>query len=201
MDPDTRGTVRSVIAGSIAEKAGFQSGDKVLRMDQQPILSMADMQWVLHHTSAKGGKVACDILRGSQSQTMNLSLEEGWKAMDDIAWRVSSWELRRLALGGLFLKPLNDEEVKGVGLSSDTKAFRVQHVGQFAPHDGAKKAGFLKDDIVTKIDGRVDFTRETDVLAHVLKTHRPGDTMEVQLSRNGQKQTLKLTVPPLNETK
>ncbi|MFO0924079.1 MAG: Trx7/PDZ domain-containing (seleno)protein [Pirellulales bacterium] len=201
MDPDTRGTVRNVVPGSIAEKAGFQSGDKVLRMDQQPILSMADMQWVLHHTSAKGGKVACDILRGSQSQTMNLSLEEGWKAMDDIAWRVSSWELRRLALGGLFLKPLNDEEVKGAGLSSDTKAFRVQHVGQFAPHDGAKKAGFLKDDIVTKIDGRVDFTRETDVLAHVLKTHRPGDTMEVQLSRNGQKQILKLTVPPLNETK
>ena len=55
----------------------------------------------------------------------------GWRRKDDISWRASTWELRRLALGGMLLKP-------------DEGGLRVEHVGQYAPHDRAKR--FFRND-------------------------------------------------------
>ena len=43
LDPRERATVTSVEAGSIAGKAGVKVGDEILKMDGQPILSIADV--------------------------------------------------------------------------------------------------------------------------------------------------------------
>ena len=73
--------------------------------------------------------------------------------------------------------------------------FRIQHVGQFAPHDVAHKAGVKKDDILVGFDGRNDFTRETDLIAYALRHKKPGDLVKLELVRNGTPQTIALKLP------
>ena len=49
MDMDEMATVKGVVGDSVAEKSGFQAGDKILRLDGQPLISIADLQWVVHN--------------------------------------------------------------------------------------------------------------------------------------------------------
>src|SRR5262249_25892972 len=47
LDPRTRATVRQVEKDSLAEKAGFEAGDRIVKLEGQPLLSIADVQWIL----------------------------------------------------------------------------------------------------------------------------------------------------------
>ncbi|MCA9108260.1 MAG: PDZ domain-containing protein, partial [Planctomycetales bacterium] len=52
IDPDQRAVVKEVQADTPAAKAGLQAGDMIQSMNGQPLLSIADIQWVLHQTPA-----------------------------------------------------------------------------------------------------------------------------------------------------
>jgi hypothetical protein len=190
LDPKERATVLRVESGSLAEKAGFQAGDVITHLDQQQLLSMADVQWVLHHVPAAGGRVVATLSRGGQSRPITLELPQGWRQLDDISWRVSSWELRRMGLGGMFVKPLDDDARKELKLPAGAMAFKVQHTGQFPPHDVAKKAGVKNGDILIAFDGRTDLVRETDLLAYAVNQVPPGRAVPVKLLRDGASVTL-----------
>ena len=56
---------------------------------------MADVQWVFHNSNPEGANVTLEVLRAGSSQKLNLTLPSGWRKLDDIAWRVSSWPLRK----------------------------------------------------------------------------------------------------------
>src|SRR5262245_51732231 len=47
LDLEQRATVQRVKPGSPATKAGFQAKDELIRLAGQPVVSMADVQWVL----------------------------------------------------------------------------------------------------------------------------------------------------------
>lgn len=55
MDPYTRGTIKDVTPGSAAEIAGLCAGDELTSMGGQPLISIADIQWVLHQFPTDGG--------------------------------------------------------------------------------------------------------------------------------------------------
>jgi hypothetical protein len=196
MDPQERALVKRVEAGSPAATAGFAAGDVILRLAGQPLLSIADIQWVLHQVPANGGQLVADVRRGSEAvkSSLTLDLPAGWRRRDDIAWRASSWELRRHALGGLYLKPLEAEGRESLRIADGKMALRAQHVGEFAPHDRAKRAGFRKGDIVVAFDGRRDLLRETDLLAYALELAKAGKQVDVELLRDGQPLRFKLPV-------
>jgi S1-C subfamily serine protease len=195
MDPQERALVKRVEANSPAAAAGFAAGDVITRMAGQPLLSIADIQWVLQQVPAEGGRVMAEVRRGGEPLTSPLTLElpAGWRRLDDIAWRASSWELRRHGLGGLYLKALDADGRESLRVEDNTMALRAQHVGEFAPHDRAKRAGFRKGDVVVAFDGRKDFLRETDLLAYALDLAKVGKQVEVDIVRDGQK--VRLTLP------
>lgn len=195
LDPEQRAVVKAVTENTAASLAGFKAGDIIESLAGQPLLSIADVQWVLHHSSGEGVSLPAVVRRGSAVQTLTLKLEAGWRRKDDIAWRASSWQLRRTATGGFFAKVLPDEDRAKLNLKPDVMALRVQHVGQYAPHDIAKRAGFLKDDVIVSFDGRTDLLRETDLLAWSLDKHKSGDKIDVQILRNGERKTLTLSIP------
>jgi hypothetical protein len=196
MDPQERALVKRVEPGSPAAAAGFTAGDVIARMDGQPLLSIADMQWVLQQVPADGGRVVAEVRRGGGSQKTMLTLElpAGWRRRDDIAWRASSWELRRHALGGLFLKTVDADGRESLRVGDGEMALRAQHVGEFAPHDRAKRAGFRKGDIVVSFDGRKDLLRETDLLAYALEQAKAGKQVDVEIVRDGKPLRLQLPV-------
>jgi hypothetical protein len=196
MDPQERALVKRVEPGSPAAAAGFAAGDVIARMNGQPLLSIADMQWVLQQVPAEGGRVVAEVRRGGGSQKTMLTLElpSGWRRRDDIAWRASSWELRRHALGGLFLKTVDADVRESLRVGDGEMALRAQHVGEFAPHDRAKRAGFRKGDIVVSFDGRKDLLRETDLLAYALEQAKAGKQVAVDIVRDGKPLRLQLPV-------
>jgi S1-C subfamily serine protease len=69
-------------------------------------------------------------------------------------------------------------------------------VGEFGPHAAAKKAGFLKGDVIVEFDGRAHLTRESDVLLHGVTARRPGDRVPVTVWRDGRKLTLTIPMQP-----
>ena len=185
LDPQERATVLRVDPGSLAAKAGFQTGDVIQQLNHQPLLSMADVQWVLHHISPDGGSAEADVKRDGSTTSLKMELPKGWRALDDIAWRASSWELRRMALGGMFLKPLSAEQRKEHKLSAEKMAFKVQHVGQYSPHDVAKKAGVKAGDVLIALNGKTNLLRETDLLAYALNQAPLGEKLDVVVLREG----------------
>lgn len=194
LDPKERATVLRVDDGSLAAKAGFRAGDVIEKLAGQPLLSMADVQWVLHHVPADGGSVQGTVNRDGKATEIMLELPKGWRQRDDIAWRASSWQLRRMGLGGMFLKNVSPELRAERKLPSEGMALRIEHVGQYPPHNRAQVAGFQKNDVLVSFDGRTDLARETDLLQYALNEVKRGSTVPVEILREGKKMTLKLPV-------
>ncbi|HZE95720.1 MAG TPA: PDZ domain-containing protein [Planctomycetota bacterium] len=73
-----RATVSSIDRNSPAEKAGIREGDRIVRFGGQPILSWADVQWVLYTAKdADGLKVELD--RGGSAVEAMVTLAPGWR--------------------------------------------------------------------------------------------------------------------------
>lgn len=192
LDPKERARVTSVTEKTPAAQAGFLAGDDIVTLAGQPLLSMADVQWVLQTTPPQGGSIPAEVLRDGKTVRVTLKLEPGWRRADDIGWRASSWGLRRMSAGGLKLDPVDAEGRKRLDLAADAMALRVEHVGQYGPHATAKGAGFRVGDIITSFDGQTNLLRESDLLAYGVTTKKAGDTVAVRVIRDGKPVTLNL---------
>lgn len=191
LDPKERATVQQVEGGSLAEKAGLKTGDAIRTMAGQTLLSIADVQWVLHNTKPEGDELPLEVKRGGAVEKLTLVLPAGWRRAGDIAWRASSWGLRRMATGGILLEELSPEERTKLKLG-DGMALLAKHVGEYGPHAAAKTAGFRKGDIVIEWDGKTDLKRDTDVLLHGLTARKAGEKIPVVVLRDGKKLTFRL---------
>lgn len=193
MDVNQCATIEKVESGSIADKSGLRAGDRIIAFQGQPPVSMADLQWVLHNASNEPTSIKVDVMRNEQPVSLEMFLPNDWKSLDDISWRVSTWELRRLALGGMVLQPLTPEERKELGLTTDRLALRIGHVGQYAPHDRAKRAGLQKGDVVVRVAGKDDLLRETDIIRYLLKNRRSEDMkIPFEVLRDGKRLNLEV---------
>jgi serine protease Do len=175
LDPKTCATILSVKEKSPAAEAGFQAGDQILTLNEQPLVSIADFQWVLHNTPQKGWLMKAEILRAGQPLTIPWKLEKNWRQADDISWRASTWGLRRMALGGMILEA--DEQNPG--------KLRVRGVGQFGLNAHAHNLGIRKGDQLVSYDGITTFQRETDVIRHALQSRDVGAKIPVVIRRDG----------------
>jgi len=193
LDPEERATVLAIEPGSIAAESGLLPGDEIVRMNGQPLLSIADVQWVLQRIGNGGGEVAVSLRRDGRMSTKAISLPADWRAAGDISWRASSWGLRRMATGGLLLEGLPDEAREAAGIQDGQMALVVKHAGEYGPHAAAKNAGFLKGDVLVSVDGRTDLVRESDLIRLGVQSYKPGDSAKATVLRNGNR--IELTLP------
>lgn len=191
LDPQELATVKQVAASSAAAKAGLQVGDKLISLNGQPLISIADVQWVLH-TAKAPTDLPLVIERAGKQIESKLPLAADWRHADDISWRPTSWELRRMATGGMKLDPVTAEERQALKLSDDALALRVKHVGQYGEHAAAKNAGFQKDDILISFDGSTKPLTETELFALGMNRYRAGDKVPAKVLRGGKEVELKL---------
>jgi serine protease Do len=99
MDPAEMATIVRVAPDSPADRAGLRPGDAIETLAGQPLLSVADLQWVLQNTPATA-RLAATVRREGRTQSLTLDLPEGWRRRGNIAWRTTTWNLRRIGLGG-----------------------------------------------------------------------------------------------------
>jgi serine protease Do len=183
--------VQKVTAGSIAEKAAIKPGDEITDLNGQPLTSIADVSWVLHR-SPESGVLQATILRDGKIRDVKIELPAGWRNKSDIARRVGTWELRAMALGGLFVEDLTDEERAKRGLNKNSMALFVKHAGEYGIHAAAKKAGFKKDDVLVSLDGIDHKLSESELIGHLLHKHQPGDKVKAVVLRGQERMDLLL---------
>lgn len=193
LDPNRRATVLEVTPGTAAESAGLRAGDQLLRLDDQPILSIADIQWVLQQIPAAGGSVTLSLRRDGSIEKAWLELGPDWRLSGDISWRVSTWGLRRMVTGGMTLVTAEDAERQAAAIDAETMALRVKGLGKYGAHAAALRAGFQVDDVIVEFDGRRDLWRETDVIRHGVQNRVPGDSVAVTVRRG--RETVELKLP------
>lgn len=192
LDPESRATIKKITPGSDAEKSGLKAGDEIETLNGQPILSIADVQWVLHHADSEGASIPVQVKRDGRTLNETLTLIKGWRQKDDISWRVSAWGLRRMATGGLKLETLPPEQRARIDIPQNSMALLVKHVGQYGPHATAKRAGFKEGDIIIEFDGQTDLMTDSELLAYGVSHTKPGERIPVKILRNGRPQVLRL---------
>lgn len=192
LDPKYRATVAEVLADSVAAKAGFQAGDAIVSLEGQPLLSIADVQWVLHQAQPPT-RLKAEVQRDGKTLKLELPLEPGWRRAADISWRPTTWDLRRMATGGLVLEDAQPKHRQDAGLPDNVLCLRVRHVGQYGAHAVAKKAGFQQGDLIVSFDGLTEPLSETDLMSHAVTKRSPGDKVPVVVIRNGKR--IELTLP------
>ena len=191
LDPKQTANVSGITPDSAAQRAGFRPGDEILTLDGQRIISVADVQWVLHN-SRERAKVKVEVLRGTRKLALTLQLDPGWRRKSDISWRTTTWDLRRMGTGGLVLQDITAAERRKFRLADSKLALRVKHVGQYGAHAAAKRAGFKKGDIIVTFDSRTSRLTETDLLAYVLQNKVAGMKVPVTVLRQGKRVNLRL---------
>ncbi|MBL9136754.1 MAG: PDZ domain-containing protein [Verrucomicrobiales bacterium] len=189
--PDRAATVAAVLPNSPAAAAGLQSGDDLLTLAGQPVVSMADVSWVLHRT-ANTAVLPITYLRSGTSKTARLELPAQWRYRSDISRRVGTWGMRAMALGGLQLVDLTDDERRDRKLPTDTLALLILHAGEYGNHAAAKKAGFQKGDVIVELDGSRSRATESEWIGRLLRDHRPGESLPARVLRGDQQIDLRL---------
>jgi len=194
MDPDQASTVKNVQSKSPAGQAGIEPGDRILAINGAPLLSTADIQWALH-TASDAPTLNLKVERENRPLNVSITLEKGWRAKSDISWRVTSWDLRRQALGGMKLDRLSSEDRKRHGIAEGKLALLAAHVGQFGEHANAKRAGIQKGDVIIGFDGVTTDKTETNIFAHVLQKPKSNQGVPVTLKRGERIIHTKINLP------
>ena len=176
---------------SIAETAGFKVGDEVESLGGQALISIADFAWALHR-APDSGALPARVRRDGQTVPLTLALPAGWRMKSDISRRVGTWSMRAMAFGGLTLVDLDDDARATRGLAKDAMAMYVKGLGQYNKHAAAKKAGFLKDDVIVGIDALKSRLSEGELIGTLLKNYKAGESVDVAVLRGTERLTLKL---------
>jgi hypothetical protein len=192
-DPEEMAKVERVAPGSSAERVGFRPGDEIVSLDGQLLLSIADVQWVLHNAPATA-KLPARVRRGDTMMDLTLTLGEGWRR-GNISWRPTTWSLRQMGLGGMKLVDLRDEDRQRLNLAADRMALKAEHVGEYGEHAIAKRAGLKKGDIIVAVDGHDRRMTESQLIEYALWRKQRGDTMAVTVLRDGERKTMSYALP------
>lgn len=179
--------VASVKDGSAAGKAGIKQGDELVTANGQPLLSLADVQWVLHNLP-DDTPLSLTLRRGGQTLEKQVVPGPGWRE-SDIGWRASSWYGLRQ---GLKLDPLPPEQKAERGIPADRMALSV--TGMFGTSvQVLGKAGLRKGDVIVAADGKSEAMTETDFLVFLRLQHGPKDQLKLTVLRGRERK--ELTVP------
>jgi hypothetical protein len=189
-DPKEKAKLRSVAAGSSAARDGFKAGDEILTLEGQPIISIADVQFVMHFAKAPAALKA-EVLRAGKKSSLTLTLAADWRRPSNFAWRPSAWDLRRMGTGGLKLDPPSSDLATKAGIAPNSLALEIKHAGEYGEHALAKNAGFRKGDIIVAVDGKSAPMTEAELLALMLA--KPvGAKVPATVVRGGQRLDLQI---------
>jgi hypothetical protein len=161
--------VKAVTPDSPAARAGLMPGDELVTLGGQRLLSLADIQWVLHTAPAET-RLPVTLRRGGQAVEKTIALGGNWKE-SDLSWRASSWYGLRQ---GFKTTPLSGEEKRKRDLAADQMALMVE--GMFSPRTAPlKDAGIQLKDVIVAVDGKTNLMNETQFLVYLRLAHPPGD--------------------------
>ncbi len=179
--------IADVLDGTPAAIAGLQSGEDITHMNGQPMTSIADMQWVLHHLPNSDTTVT---FRGNKSGDHTLKLPAGWK-QSDISWRGSLWSVEPKLR--VWSPPLSEEERAQHEIPHDAGALKVQWINvESAGGKAAKDAGLKQGDIIVALNGQPLPLSHNHFNLKVKLNYKVGDELPLTVLRDGQRHEIRI---------
>ncbi len=177
--------VRQVVKDSIADKAGLKAGDIVEAINGTPIVSLADIQFILQNCG-DNENLKIELTRGAEKKTVTANLCGDWRKSTDFTWRDSSYDLRI----GFQSEVLTAEERKQAGLKEG--GLKIKPMYAQSP---AKKAGFQDGDILMNVGGQPVPGTEKEFLSLLRQKFLVGQKVKFSVFRAGKKAEVALDLP------
>jgi hypothetical protein len=193
LDSERAATVERIVKGSEAADAGIEVGDRIVSMAGQPMLSPADVQWVLHH-AVDGAPLKIRVQRPGKPRPRNidlsLSLPRGWRRRGTFSWR---WRSLREA----FARILDGEAWHCENLTAAQRASRGVRDGELGvlvlANARRNTKRLLKDDVIVGVDEKDSLATASEFLAYILREKAPGSRLELSVLRRGKR--IRVVVP------
>jgi hypothetical protein len=186
--------ITEVTPDSDGQRSGFKRGDRLLAVDNQALISAADLAWSLHHAPDAGGKIPAVISRGGKTIKGVIRLNPDWRKATDISDRVGTWPLRASALGGIYFVELPAADRRKHGIRDNQLALLAKHVGQYNKHALAKRQGWIKGDILVEFDGSDKHLTESQLIGGIMTSRKPGARIPATIIRAGKRKQLNIPV-------
>lgn len=186
LDLAERATVRAVAAGSAAARAGFQPGDRIASLAGQPVISIADVQWVLQY-SREPSAIEAEVERGGARKRLTLELAAGWRRGESITWRASTRAMRPFQW-----EEVSAEERRTLGVPEGSLCVRVKGMPKVGP---AQRAGLVVGDCVLEIDGKSEAISENRWLEFLMREKVRGESVALGILHKGKRDTVRMPVP------
>jgi hypothetical protein len=189
LDVDNNNVVKAVLPDSPAQRGGVQPGDVIMRANESPVFTSADLQFVLNAVPDEG-QVSLQVSRGGKMQPpITLQLSKGWRRTD-ISWRASQADIPPTV--GIWMEPLNPEQKKQRGIAPDKMALRVTVF--FRGEEWVKTRGDLRmNDIIVGINGEPLPSMNTRQFhSHFRLRFNVGDTATLNVLRGNQRVDVKV---------
>jgi serine protease Do len=186
LDLGERALVRTVAEGSAGARAGFRPGDRILALEGQPILSIADVQWVLQHAKPPCD-LAADVDRGGERRALTLRLDPGWRQGEDIAWRTSTGAIRPFRW-----QEATPEQRRALGVKDDALCAQVLGFPKVGP---GQRAGLAIGDFLVEIDGSPRAVSENRWYEFLFQEKARGEPVALTVIRGGKRLRLVLAAP------
>ena len=184
IDPKDGQRIAKVTPNSAAARAGLRPGQFITHVNSQPIISIADIQWVLHNLSNDAELIRINISGSSRQHLVRTAL--GWKKTD-ISWRGSLWNLHpRLRV---WMPEVEGNELKRLRLPAGHHALKVKWINQgSAEGKAAARAGLRLNDYIIAIDGKpLPKMSPREFTAHVKLNYKSGQKLPLTLMRNNKR--------------
>jgi hypothetical protein len=184
MDVEDGLAVEEVAQNSPAADAGVVPGDELISLRGQPLISMADIQWVLHQAPNEV-QLPVALRRDGKTLEKTISLTGDWKK-GDIAWRASSWYGLRQ---GVKFDPAPEADKEKRGIGADQLALVVKGLyGKGGPK--VQAAGLRMNDVIVAVNGKTEAMTESDFLAYLRLNHGPHDMLKLTVLRGDNRREL-----------
>jgi len=167
------------------QAAGIQPGDRITGLNGTPLWTFGDLQYRYDKVPRNAERIQITVDRDGKPMNFSVALPVRWW-LTDLRFRQSSIEPRVYFES----RPLTDPEKRQHGLELDGFASEVQYADMFAE---VMKSHELKvGDIVFGVDGiqRDPMAHTADLYIKLRKT--PGDTVNLDLIRNGKRLKMQL---------
>ena len=204
-DPDV-GELRvdKVIPESPAERAGLESGDVIVGIDDQPVQSRRELAQAIRWRGA-GSAVSVSVLREGNLHKLSAVLTERRDKGPVVSWRLevpSLWNqnerpeeqvrIHRIVLPphldlGLVVDPLTAQLAKYFKCPTEHGLL----IRTVLPDSPASKVGFQAGDVLTQVNGR-DVSSHTDIRESLEAVQ--DEVLEIQFVRDGRLLSRKLVL-------